>query len=436
MMQTKLRADRQLVYEGLLHFGQELGTQAARSRMDLLWEVLWYGQPIRHRDDFVKALITSQSRSSKISANDISDATQKRYAGVLRRSIAEIVQTSDPESNRIHVLPLSGGLDSRGILAAMIELVDRGRIVTVTYEGGGSGAGDFEIGQAVAKKARVENVAVDLSDLPLRTSNLVAACATTGSRTVFGTSNVVHGYLGMNDGDAVYWSGFCGGELMGSHLSHYRHADWMAAKREFAAWHRSATSALIPCDSHASVLDGLPARPFARHGTLPLGQQLDFAIRQDCFIREGRFARGINWVAPYLHPDWTGACLNLPVRALAGERFYRETLRRAFPDLFSLPISSEPCRAAASAILRPLKNAVRPKLVGLRERLGRTVETRQPRFVQKSPAIQSIVSENVRDLLARNLFDWHGELSPDSDLAYRLAMLEITMKAGLDSFSP
>ena len=54
------------------------------------------------------------------------------------------------------IIPLSGGLDSRAILAAALRCTPKDNIITFTF--GEKGSFDFEIGTKVAEKADVENI--------------------------------------------------------------------------------------------------------------------------------------------------------------------------------------------------------------------------------------------------------------------------------------
>jgi asparagine synthetase B (glutamine-hydrolysing) len=56
------------------------------------------------------------------------------------------------------IIPLSGGLDSRAILAAVLRCTSKDNIITSTF--GEQGSFDFEIGKMVAEKAGVKNIPV------------------------------------------------------------------------------------------------------------------------------------------------------------------------------------------------------------------------------------------------------------------------------------
>jgi hypothetical protein len=71
-------------------------------------------------------------------------------AGVkaLKETMADEIASTD--ANAIHILPLSGGLDSRAILGGLLENLPKIQIVIATY--GIPGAWDFEIAKTITRK--------------------------------------------------------------------------------------------------------------------------------------------------------------------------------------------------------------------------------------------------------------------------------------------
>lgn len=62
--------------------------------------------------------------------------------------------------NKKVIIPLSGGLDSRAILATALEFTSKDNITTFTF--GEKGSYDFEIGKMIAKKVGVKNISLDV----------------------------------------------------------------------------------------------------------------------------------------------------------------------------------------------------------------------------------------------------------------------------------
>ena len=62
-----------------------------------------------------------------------------------------------------HIIPLSGGWDSRAILGALLERIDSDRIRTVTF--GMPGQLDYDLGKTVADSVGIEHHAFDLRSI-------------------------------------------------------------------------------------------------------------------------------------------------------------------------------------------------------------------------------------------------------------------------------
>lgn len=86
---------------------------------------------------------------------------QSQFYQVFDTVIKETIE-SIPKDKLI-VIPISGGLDSRAILAVALKHVNPNRIRTYTF--GVKGSYDFEIGQQVAKKVGIHHDAIELNSL-------------------------------------------------------------------------------------------------------------------------------------------------------------------------------------------------------------------------------------------------------------------------------
>ena len=116
------------------------------------------------------------------------------------------------ESNATHVVPLSGGMDSRIILAALCEFTEAKNIHTYTF--GVPSAYDYEIPNSVAKKLGTKHTNFNAKDTLYTVDGLIrAAVASDGNTEIFHplVLNRVADYYGSN---VTFWSGFAG-DLVG-----------------------------------------------------------------------------------------------------------------------------------------------------------------------------------------------------------------------------
>lgn len=232
-----------------------------------------------------------------------------------------------------HLVPLSAGLDSRSILAALLERpdVDRGDVETVTF--GTPGTWDFEIGQEVAAAAGVRNRTVDLRpevfEWPLAELAAVAGRASSPVRVFEAYANAQ--VTGMADGSTV-WSGFLGGPTTGKDVTEQGSDSWETAVDRFVEEGHYTDLRFANHDPART----LPSDPYVPATALPYSNQLSFAHRQTCYIRPVLMGDG-TLSTPFANPEWLRVVLNVPRKYRAGRRVLVDAMTDAYPELFSLP---------------------------------------------------------------------------------------------------
>lgn len=345
-----------------------------------------------------------------------------------------------------HVLPLSGGLDSRAILGGLLKNLDSSQIQLISI--GSPKTWDFEIGQKIAKSTGLRYEAVDLSSISWDTKKLVQFAIQFGRpSTVF--TNYLFSLIWSKYGkDKIYWSGFMGDPLAGSHLLPVDSNSWKLAIEKFAARESySKNVQLTPPGFQVESL--LPQKPLLKHTNLSYDEQLDFAVRQQCYIKPIVLFEKYNCQAPFLGTEWVKFILNVPRQYRWNQNLYKEILKQAYPKLFSLPTKTNfglPLSASR------LKSQFFRLLVHVRYSVAH-------RFFRNSswsvhPAtnyidfdeslrarkdLKTVVYENLQDLKKRDIVGWididkiwtrHQQRAGDySDALTLLASLEINLKA-------
>jgi hypothetical protein len=375
------------------------------------------------------------------------DITQliNRGTKALRTAFQDAIRGADEDY--CFVLPLSGGLDSRAILAGLLENTDSRKIQAVTF--GTPGTWDFEIGQQVARAAGVSCEPMDLTaeNWKWRTEELVSTAVQIEAPVWVFDAHVNRAIAKRFGEEAVYWSGFMGDPLAGSHLYNEDSTTWEQAKSRFLVKNLYSTSTILtPPDFKPG--NYLPSQPFSELGLLSYDEQLDFGIRQDCLIRHIVMPSGYNYRMPFLHPEWVGFILSVPRCYRKNKWLYKEILKAAYPKLFSLPTKT--------SYGLPLKS---PKISVLARRavlkansIGRQLFPTKPwavdprlnyidfdRGLRERGDLKTLVHENLHDLKRRGVVDWidfdaiwqrHQQKQGNhSDALVILASLEINLKA-------
>lgn len=174
----------------------------------------------------------------------------------------------------LHVVPLSGGYDSRFILATLLAAGARERIVAVTF--GVPGTLDYDVARLVARTAGVRHETIDLSDRVVTREELLRTAHDAPWTILFEVffNTLVQHRFGK---DATYWSGVMANSMAGVDLR-VATRDWASARREFADHCRVVkTESLTPTSFDAESV--LPKAPILEDSALTHFEQLFAFLR-------------------------------------------------------------------------------------------------------------------------------------------------------------
>ncbi len=246
----------------------------------------------------------------------------------------------------LQIVPLSGGLDSRLILAHLIDAGLQEQIIAVTY--GTPGTLDYEIPKLVAKHLKVKHELFDLTKLKIEESDLKFAYVSGATWVELITAYYNH-MLKNNFGSqpVTYWSGFLGGEIAGSHyLPGHESLSWNQARQVFVNYNkcnRKENKSL--CDTKFLPDSSLPQTPFIdNNNIISYPEQLDLAIRQSAWINKAVVGNFNNVLTPFTDPDWVRFMLCAPLFLRSGCKLYHQIMLYQFSKLFSIKTKSVPSR--------------------------------------------------------------------------------------------
>lgn len=364
----------------------------------------------------------------------------------LRRAFRNAV--NGIEGGKEHVLPLSGGLDSRAILGGLLENLESSQIQTVTF--GTPGTWDYEIGRQVARDAGVRCESLDLTDKDWRwnTAALVRMARQMERPVWVFDAYVNRGIPERFGSDQVYWSGFMGDPLAGSHLPRNDSASWEQAKTRFVDRNQFSDSLTLTPPGFEPAAR-LPATPLMESDKLCYDEQLDFAIRQQCWIRHIVLPAGYKYRTPFLDLQWSDFILNVPRKHRERQSLYRQILKTAYARLLSMPAKTNAGLPLNAALWRRAIRASRLRLHATAMRFIPSIDwgvlpgTNYIDFdlgLRQRDDLKQTVHENLQDLKKRHIVDWinideiwqrHQDKRSDSaDALLLLASLEIQIKAG------
>jgi len=231
------------------------------------------------------------------------------------------------------VIPLSGGLDSRAILAAALELYSPSRIKTYTF--GTEGTLDYDIGLKVAKELGVECRAFSLPNEAVTLEDLELTASLFDYQTLLFFHPPYRKIL-SEFGNAKFLIGFMGDPIAGSHLSPVIENSTSGA---LEAFHRKNSMlkgggmAQMRSDWLSSYVTPLEEY----EGDVSYEEYLDFSLRQSKYIYPHVMPRRLNCASPFIDKGFYNLMMSLPFDLRLGQNFYNEFLLDSFPKAFSLP---------------------------------------------------------------------------------------------------
>ena len=379
-----------------------------------------------------------------ILSNEIIDLGVK----CLTKAFEESLESKGLKNGK-HIIPLSGGLDSRSILGFLLNNFETKEIITFTY--GYKGTLDYEIGRMIANKVDVKNISIDTSSFEWKTQKMVDACKVTGWDCF---SNVAYAHSILKYGpENVYWSGFMGGTRRRG-LPKSPSKNWEDAVNLFIEKNKLKPVTLIP-QYACNYLPGkyLPKQPLVNDILVPYDEQLNIIIYQAIEIWRGMFLDGYDWRAPYINPNWTGLAFNLPEEWHKKQIYYRKVLIRAFPKLFdNMPSKTYPNISVSSNSL--MKKIIAKGNYVIKRKINKHFIHLLPYkpaatlnqididwAIRERSDVQLTILENIEDLRARKIIDWINtkqlwddhinRYANNGNLLNTLAMLELRIKAGI-----
>jgi len=248
------------------------------------------------------------------------------------------------------LIPLSGGLDSRAILAAALKHTSKENIISFTF--GTSDSLDFEIGRLVAGKAGVKNIelGVENKDSGLQYKTSIEDIEGMIDSTPY---SAIMGYREMKKyGDNIL-SGYIGDFVMGSHMfSEMLHRNGMNENQ--------SENILNIFNIHESLFDLETIKNIFAHsffdtnynpyseGELISSKNNNMAniffnyffenhVNKYSYFAVFKYKELFNYYCPFLDNDLIDFMCTISPEMRYNQKLYRTMLIKKYPELFELP---------------------------------------------------------------------------------------------------
>lgn len=341
-----------------------------------------------------------------------------------------------------HAVPISGGLDSRFILACLLEHTSAENIYTYTF--GSPETWDYEIGNLLAKRIGTHHISFPLTQHQYHMDELIDTSRRMDHQTILFHHPPVY------EIDTLFakhwiWSGWLGGEIAGSHLPKEPASTLEGAKQSFVRKNTFLASIDIRNSSDEDFFGFIDEDGLNRE-ELCFEEQLDFKNRQLKYIAPHVLFKGVNYKTPFLHQELVDFMLSIPDKYRYKKYLYNKMLLKSFPGLFTLPTKENLGLSLASS---------RFSVFGRRVffRIEKEINKIKPVFTDPSinyldfnQALRErrdlfkVIYDNLMDLKQRKIVDWidfeqilkrhMNKRANHADVLLVLASLEIHLKAG------
>ncbi|MBA2320071.1 MAG: hypothetical protein H0V89_02850 [Deltaproteobacteria bacterium] len=313
-------------------------------------------------------------------------------------AVARVFDGRDP------VVPLSGGLDSRAILGALLEIVPAGRIRTVTW--GTPGGLDFELGNRVARAAGTRHLALDFADVRFTEDRLrETAVLSDASTDLF--QPVVWMTLRDHFGDGPYWTGFTGDGIGGAFWCPDGPRD--VAVGAFLACESKPMHWLAPSERD-DARDAALVDPGSKYvGAMSANEAVWFENHVERYTAHHLFLRGFDVRAPFMDDDLVRFFLGIPPLLRKDKALFDEIVVTRFPALFRLPTTGYGYRLAR----RPLRHLGWSAKLLARRGLARVTGAIHPNVtyldyaaaIRSRPDLRAAVHDAIESLARRDILD-------------------------------
>lgn len=376
-------------------------------------------------------------RSLATLPNELSSAA--RQAGeVLSRVVHESITPG-----RTHYIPLSGGLDSRALLAAAMEA--GADVETLTF--GMPGTMDYEYGNRVARTVGCRHQTLNLLDHLPDTSALVETVSNGGAWTYTFDAYFNRLLTRQMARPPTVLHGFAGDPVAGSHY----HPDAPDDARDVTAFvdaqrFNRALRLTRPEDNPTTWLPRMDDIPYI--AGLTVYERLDFSFRQTGAIWPIVIDPTADVRTPFTHPDWLAMMFAAPAQWRRGCRLYETALVQRWPELFKLPTKNHfglgLCSSTFTRRLHVQSRRVSGRVsraFGCESGLQRSRHNYIDfaRAFREPGAMRELARENLADLGARGVVPWlaptwllseHMDGSKNYERELQLLIgLEINLKA-------
>lgn len=338
-----------------------------------------------------------------------------------------------------HLVPISGGLDSRAVLATLLEFIEADRISTYTF--GTPGSYDYEIGRSIAAKVGTKHKQFSFEQYEFSIEKEIEVSQLTSHQTFL----FHHPPLDIIQElypDHFIWSGFMLDWIAGSHMPIVKTNNIEIAIANNLERDRFVKSIRIS-DEHKINYE---VTSFIDSSYLSYEEQVEGLNRYPKYIAPNILYRNQEFKLPGYDTELSSFFFSLKDSLRKNENFYIEFLQREFRDLFLLPVKSNSGLPLDCNSLQLASRRIQNKLFSIGKRIFPSFAHPHTNYmdfeegIRRRKDLNYIIETTIRDLGNRKIVDWidlenlysnhMNRKGNHADALLVLASLELHLKAG------
>lgn len=333
-------------------------------------------------------------------------------------------------SGEQHLVPLSGGLDSRAILAALLKFSEAKDIYSFSY--GAKGTLDYEIGRHVAQTLGINHISFDLQSYCYTLDDLLYHSTSVQKQTILFHNPPTKQIDSLFNGFTV-WSGVVGDVVGGSAVPSKATLCFADAKRDYLKNKIYLNKHIV---KNVGDFDKfLYFRDVNDKTKLSFEEKIIFTERYENFYKPLIECGSNRFKEPFVNCDFFDFMCNAPVNYKASSKLYHNMLGHLDRDVFSLPTKNRSGAGLFSSsseyFYRKLKEKIYRKVGITNISLGTNYQDFRLKYDNQKP-FKNLIDSQLEDLKCRKIIDIFDSDSYklDINLVKTLVSLEVHLKNG------
>jgi len=306
------------------------------------------------------------------------------------------------EFNKKHVVPISGGLDSRAILSALLEFTEASNISTYTF--GTPGTIDYEIGNKIATDLGTKHSNFSLINHRYKMEELLDISNRIDHQTVL----FHHAPVWKLDelfNNHIVWSGFFGGQLFGEDYHENAPNDINKAIEYYINRRAYQYDINLLSDKKNPFKELIDIKNI--DSKISIVELIIFFNNELKFIAPHVLMKGFNYKTPFIDQNMINFFLSIDNKYRTNQFLYKRILLERFPNMFLYPIKDNVGLSLKTA--KPIVFSKKIYYKIKRKFTGYNPYVNYLDFdinIREKQDLKEIIRLNINDLYNRDIINW------------------------------